>query len=105
MRDEPSDYALVIRWRNEPHVAEWWTTDDDPTPTTPERVAEQYGPRTEDAAWVTSCIISLGDRPVVCIGKPGGGYSRGYYTADIRAAIAAAHDTDHGDDEVTGEDY
>jgi aminoglycoside 6'-N-acetyltransferase len=64
MRDEPSDYALVIRWRNEPHVAEWWTTDDDPTPTTPERVAEQYGPRTEDAEWVTSCIISLGDRPV-----------------------------------------
>jgi alpha-beta hydrolase superfamily lysophospholipase len=26
---------------------------------------------------------ALGDRPVVCIGKPGGGYSRGYYTADL----------------------
>ena len=64
MRDEREDYALFVRWRNEPHVAEWWTTDDDPTPTTPERVAEKYGPRTEDASWVTSCIISLGDRPV-----------------------------------------
>ena len=64
MRDELADYGLFVRWRNEPHVAEWWTTDDDPTPTTPERVAEKYGPRIEDAAWVTSCIISLGDRPV-----------------------------------------
>lgn len=64
MRDDAADYALFVRWRNEPHVAEWWTTDDDPTPTTPERVVEQYGPRTEDASWVTSCIISLGDRPV-----------------------------------------
>jgi aminoglycoside 6'-N-acetyltransferase len=64
MRDEPTDYALFVRWRNAPHVAEWWTTDDDPTPTTPGRVAQQYGPRTEDASWVTPCIISLGDRQI-----------------------------------------
>ncbi len=80
MRDELSDYALFVRWRNEPHVAEWWTTDDDPTPTTPERVAEKYGPRTEDAFWVTSCIFSLGDRPV--------GYVQ-FYPWDAEAEAAA----------------
>ena len=42
MRDDPADYALFVRWRNEPHVAEWWTTDDDPTPTTFDRVVEKY---------------------------------------------------------------
>lgn len=80
MRDELADYALFVRWRNEPRVAEWWTTDDDPAPTTLERVAEQYGPRTEDAAWVTSCIISLGDRPV--------GYVQ-FYPWDREAEAAA----------------
>lgn len=80
MGDELADYALVVRWRNEPHVAEWWTTDDDPTPTTPERVAEKYGPRTEDASWVTSCIITLDDRPV--------GYVQ-FYPWDAEAEAAA----------------
>ena len=80
MRDDPADYALFVRWRNEPHVAEWWTTDDDPAPTTPERVAEKYGPRTEDASWVTSCIISLADRPV--------GYVQ-FYPWDDEAEAAA----------------
>ena len=80
MRDEPSDYDLFVRWRNEPHVAEWWTTDDDPTPTTTQHVVEQYGPRTEDASWVTSCIISVGDRPV--------GYLQ-FYPWDDEAEAAA----------------
>jgi aminoglycoside 6'-N-acetyltransferase len=80
MRDEPSDCTLVVRWRNEPHVAEWMTTDDDPTPTTPEQVVEKYGPRTEGASWVTSCIISLGDRPV--------GYVQ-FYPWDAEAEAAA----------------
>jgi aminoglycoside 6'-N-acetyltransferase len=64
MRDDPADYDLLVRWRNEPHVAEWWTTDDDPTPTTIERVVEKYGPRAEDGSRVTGCIIALGDRPI-----------------------------------------
>ena len=64
MRDDPADYALMVRWRNEPHVAEWWNTDDDPTPTTLERVTQKYGPRTEDASWVMSCIITVDDRPI-----------------------------------------
>ena len=80
MRDDPVDYALFVRWRNEPHVAEWWTTDDDPTPTTPESVVERYGPRAEDTSWVTSCIISLSDRPV--------GYVQ-FYPWDAEAEAAA----------------
>jgi aminoglycoside 6'-N-acetyltransferase len=64
MRDDPADYDLFVRWRNEPHVAEWWTTDDDPTPTTLDRVVEKYGPRAEDGFWVTGCIITVGDRPI-----------------------------------------
>ncbi len=64
MRDDPADYELFVRWRNEPHVAEWWTTDDDPTPMTLDHVVEQYGPRAEDGSWVTGCIITVGDRAI-----------------------------------------
>jgi RimJ/RimL family protein N-acetyltransferase len=64
MRDDPADYELVVRWRNEPHVAEWWNTDDEPTPMTFDHVVEQYGPRAEDGSWVTACIITSGDRAI-----------------------------------------
>lgn len=64
MRDDRADYDLIVRWRNEPHVAEWWSTDDDPTPTTFDRVVGEFGPRTADAAWSIDCIISVGDRPI-----------------------------------------
>lgn len=64
MRDDPADYDLFVRWRNEPHVAEWWSTDDDPTPTTYDRVVERYGPLAEDASWVTGCFITDDDRPI-----------------------------------------
>lgn len=64
MRDEPDDYALMVRWRNEPHVARWWENDDDPTPTTLERIVERYGPRTDDDADTTSCLIELEGRPI-----------------------------------------
>lgn len=64
MRDDRADYELFVRWRNEPHVAEWWSTDDDPTPTTFDRVVERYGPRAEDGSWVTGCIMTVGDRPI-----------------------------------------
>ncbi len=32
----------------------------------------------------------LGSEPVVCFGKPGGGYARGYYTADLPGPAAGA---------------
>jgi aminoglycoside 6'-N-acetyltransferase len=62
MRD--GDHDLFVRWRNEPHVARWWTTDDDPSPMTLEHVVETYGPRAEDGSWVTGCIIAVADRPI-----------------------------------------
>ncbi len=30
MRDNPDDYALIVGWRNRPHVREWWDPDDPP---------------------------------------------------------------------------
>jgi aminoglycoside 6'-N-acetyltransferase len=64
MWDDRADYELIVRWRNEPHVAEWWNTDDEPTPMTFDRVADKYGPRAEDGSWVTGCIITVGDRAI-----------------------------------------
>jgi aminoglycoside 6'-N-acetyltransferase len=63
MRGDHGDDELVVRWRNEPHVAEWWNTDDEPSPMTLEHVARTHGPR-DDEPWVTDCIIIVGDRPV-----------------------------------------
>jgi aminoglycoside 6'-N-acetyltransferase len=64
MRDDPADHALLVRWRNAPHVAEWWTTDDDPTPTTLERVVAHYGPLTDEGSDTTCCLIELDGRPI-----------------------------------------
>jgi len=64
MRADRDDHELVVRWRNEPHVAAWWSTDDEPTPITLEHVAAMYGPGAGDASWATACIITVGDRPV-----------------------------------------
>jgi aminoglycoside 6'-N-acetyltransferase len=62
MRDEPADYEMIVRWRAEPHVQEWW--DPDEPPPTYEDVLRQYGPqaRVDDAT--TSCIIELATQPV-----------------------------------------
>jgi aminoglycoside 6'-N-acetyltransferase len=62
MRDETHDYELFVRWRNEPHVAEWWNTDDDPVPMTLEHARAEYGPHAD--AWVSACIIAVAERPV-----------------------------------------
>ncbi len=62
MRDAQEDYELFVRWRNEPHVAEWWNTDDDPVPMTLEHAKAEHGPDAD--AWVTRCMISVADRPV-----------------------------------------
>ena len=36
------DLPDLVRWRQAPHVHQWWVSDGDPTR---ERVVEQYGPR------------------------------------------------------------
>ena len=62
MRDDPADYRLLVRWRAEPHVHEWWDPDE-PAPSYDEVVAH-YGPRVRGEDSTTACIIELGGRPV-----------------------------------------
>jgi aminoglycoside 6'-N-acetyltransferase len=62
MRDEPFDYRLLVRWRAEPHVHEWWDPDE-PPPSFDEVVA-QYGPRVRGDDPTTACIIEHRGRPI-----------------------------------------
>jgi aminoglycoside 6'-N-acetyltransferase len=62
MRDDARDYRLLMRWRAEPHVREWWDPDD-PIPTLDE-VLEHYGPGVRGEEPTTPCIFELDDRPV-----------------------------------------
>lgn len=62
MRDRSDDYNLFVRWRNAPHVAAWWNTDDDPVPMTLHHAMAEYGPHTD--AWVHRCFITVGGRPI-----------------------------------------
>jgi RimJ/RimL family protein N-acetyltransferase len=99
MRGDPDDYGLLVRWRNEPHVADWWTTDDDPTPTTLDRVVEKYGPRTDLSSLTTSNIITLNYRPI--------GYVQFYlwndHADEMRAMGFAVDDGTFGLDILIGE--
>jgi aminoglycoside 6'-N-acetyltransferase len=61
MRDDADDYRLLVRWRAEPHVHEWWDPDD-PPPTLDEVIAH-YGPRVRGEEKTTACIFLLDDRP------------------------------------------
>ncbi len=62
MRDEDVEYALIARWRAEPHVHEWWDPDDPPP--TVEQAREQYGPRVRSEDPTTACIIELEGAPI-----------------------------------------
>jgi aminoglycoside 6'-N-acetyltransferase len=61
MRDDPNDYRLLVRWRAEPHVHEWWDPDE-PAPTYDE-VVDQYGPRVRGEEATVACIIESDGRP------------------------------------------
>ena len=61
MRDVVEDYLLLVRWRAEPPVHEWWDPDD-PAPTLEEVIA-QNGPAVRGEEPTTSCIVELDDRP------------------------------------------
>jgi aminoglycoside 6'-N-acetyltransferase len=62
MRDEHDEYALMVRWRNERHVREWW--DPDEPPLSIEGAERKYGPRTRADSATTACVIEQDDRPV-----------------------------------------
>jgi RimJ/RimL family protein N-acetyltransferase len=55
MRDDLSDYALLLRWRSAPHVAEWWDTAS--TELGLDGVMAKYGPRTRSEDPTIACII------------------------------------------------
>jgi aminoglycoside 6'-N-acetyltransferase len=61
MRDDLEDYRLLVRWRGEPHVHEWWDPDD-PAPTLEEVIAH-YGPAVRGEEPTTACIVEIDDRP------------------------------------------
>lgn len=61
MRDDPDDYRLLVRWRAEPHVHEWWDPDE-PAPTFDE-IVQHSGPRVLGEDKTTACIIELDGRP------------------------------------------
>ncbi len=62
MRDDDEDYALMVGWRNLPHVRRWW--DPDLPSMTLELAKEEYGPDTLPDAPSTACIVELEARPV-----------------------------------------
>jgi aminoglycoside 6'-N-acetyltransferase len=72
MRDDASDYELIVRWRAMPHVHEWWDPDD-PAPDMAE-VLRHYRPKTDPEHSTTGCIIQLGTDPI--------GYLQFYRWAD-----------------------
>jgi len=81
MRDDPPDYDRMLRWRNQPHVAEWWDTDDEPSPVTLDRIVEHYGPLTDDESMTTSCVIELAGLPIGYMHF----YAWGAYPEEVRA--------------------
>ena len=62
MRDDPDDYALLLRWRSAPHVAEWWDTAQ--TDLGLDGVIAKYRPRTGSESPTTACIIEVSGLPV-----------------------------------------
>jgi aminoglycoside 6'-N-acetyltransferase len=62
LRDDPADFALIVRWRAMPHVHEWWDPDD-PAPDLNE-VLKHYRPTTDPAHPTTGCVIELAGRPI-----------------------------------------
>jgi RimJ/RimL family protein N-acetyltransferase len=62
MRDEPGDYELIVRWRNEPYVREWWDPDDPPM--TLAAAIEEYQADTREGSPATACIIERGNEPI-----------------------------------------
>jgi len=62
MREEPPEFELLVAWREEPHVAEWWDTDDPPL--TYERAVAEYLEDLEPPGHTIPCIIELSGRPI-----------------------------------------
>ncbi len=57
-----ADLHLVARWRNEPHVREWWEMDGDPVPFTEADAREEYEEDLGADPSTTGAIIMVGER-------------------------------------------
>lgn len=92
------DLPLIARWRNEPHVREWWEMDGDPTPFTVADAREELDEHREDGT-TTSAVIVVADRPV--------GYVQWYpwaeYADPAREMGVAFDDRAYGLDIFVGE--
>ena len=62
LRDDPGDYELIVRWRNEPHVRAWWDPDDPLL--TLEAAIEEYRADTREDSPTRACIIERGNEPI-----------------------------------------
>jgi aminoglycoside 6'-N-acetyltransferase len=62
MRDQLHDYALLLRWRSAPHVAEWWDTAQ--TELDLDGVIARYRTRTRLEDPTTACIIEVAGLPI-----------------------------------------
>jgi aminoglycoside 6'-N-acetyltransferase len=97
MRDDPDDYALIVRWRAQPHVHDWW--DPDVPPPTYDEVVGTYGPRSRIDETTTSCIIERDGQPI--------GYVQFYLwassPAEARAMDVTVDDATFGLDIFIGE--
>jgi RimJ/RimL family protein N-acetyltransferase len=61
MGDDLPDHQRMVRWRNEPHVREWWDPDDPPM--TLEASRAEYGPLCQVGSSTTACIIEWEGQP------------------------------------------
>lgn len=62
MRDEDSEYELMVEWRNRPHVRRRWDPDDPPM--TVASAKSEYQPDTVPGAPGTACFIESQGRPI-----------------------------------------
>lgn len=62
MRDDYTDYELMLEWRELPHIRRWW--DHDLSPRTIELIRAEYRPDTTADSVSTACIIELADAPI-----------------------------------------
>lgn len=62
MRDAGDDYALMVRWRNTPHVRQWWDPDDPPM--TIEQAIEEYRPSVLGVEPDRPAIIEFQGKPI-----------------------------------------
>ena len=79
LRNDARDLTLLVSWRAEPHVHEWW--DPDEPPPSLDQVTEKYGGRTDPDSPTTPCVIELDGRPI--------GYVQFYLWASFPDEVAA----------------